>query len=226
MKAILSRRPSAAMIVALIALFAATGGVGYAAATIDSGDILNNSIRSGDVLNRHLRADDVKKNSLGGGVIKESSLAKVPSAGSADTAQQATNAQDAVNAQNAVNAQSAASAQSAANAQSAAAVGANGVGTAALQDGSVTGPKLGAIVARAETVTVPSLDTASLELGCQPGERLLSGGARWSGTIDATVAADLHVMHSYPVHTTWFARVYNGTGAARDMTVRVHCLED
>jgi hypothetical protein len=117
-------------------------------------------------------------------------------------------------------------AQNAANAQSAAAVGANGVGTAALQDGSVTGPKLGAIVARAETVTVPSLDTAGLELGCQPGERLLSGGARWSGIIDATVAADLHVMHSYPVHSTWFARVYNGTGAARDMTVRVHCLDD
>jgi hypothetical protein len=44
MKAMLSRRPSAAMVVALITLFAATDGVGYAAATIDSGDILNNSI--------------------------------------------------------------------------------------------------------------------------------------------------------------------------------------
>ncbi|HEY6778988.1 MAG TPA: hypothetical protein VI122_20975 [Thermoleophilaceae bacterium] len=52
MKAMLSRRPSAAMVVALIALFAATGGVGNAAATIDSGDILDNSIRSKDVLNR------------------------------------------------------------------------------------------------------------------------------------------------------------------------------
>jgi hypothetical protein len=220
MKAMLSRRPSAAMVVALIALFAATGGVGYAAATIDSGDILNNSIRSKDVLNRNLRAVDVKKESLGGGVIKESSLAKVPSAGNADTAQQATNAQNAVNAQSAVNA------QNAVNAQSAAAVGAGGVGTAALQDGSVTAPKFGPIAVRTDTVSVPSLDTAGLEVGCEPGEQLLSGGARWSGTLNAAEAAALHLVHSYPVNTTWFVRAYNDTAAARNLTVRVLCLDN
>src|SRR5215211_2412870 len=202
MKAMLSRRPSAAMVVALIALFAATGGVGYAAATIDSGDILNNSIRSKDVLNRNLRAVDVKKESLGGGVIKESSLAKVPSAGSADTAQQAVNA------------------------QSAAGVGASGVGTAALQDGSVTAPKFGPIAVRTDTVSVPSLDTAGLEVGCEPGEQLLSGGARWSGTLNAAEAAALHLVHSYPVNTTWFVRAYNDTAAARNLTVRVLCLDN
>jgi hypothetical protein len=238
MKAMLSRRPSAAMLVALIALFAATGGVGYAAATIDSGDILDNSIRSGDVLNRHLRADDVKKNSLGGGVIKESSLAKVPSAGSADTAQQATTAQDAVNAQNAANAQTAASAQTAANAQNAAnaqdavnaqtaaAVGPNGVGPAALQTNSVTGPKLGTLAVRTQTVSVPSGDTVYDEVSCQPGEQLLSGGARWDGDIMAADAVNLHVVHSFPMTTSWGARGYNGTGAARDLTIRGLCLDN
>jgi hypothetical protein len=209
MKAMLSRRPSAAIVVALIALFAATGGVGYAAATIDSGDILNNSIRSKDVHNRDLRATDVKKDSLGGGVIKESSLGKVPSAGSADTA---TNAQDAVNAQNA------------ANAQTAAAVGPNGVGTAALQSNSVTGPKLGSIVVRTDTVSVPSAGSEGLELGCQAGEQLLGGGARWSaGAADYPA---LRTVHSYPVNTTWFARGYNGDAAAHDLTVRVLCLDN
>jgi hypothetical protein len=208
MKAMLSRRPSPAMVVALIALFAGTGGVGYAAATIDSGDILNNSIRSKDMLNRNLRAVDVKKNSLGGGVIKESSLGKVPGAGSADTAQQATNAQNAV------------------SAQSAAAVGAGGVGTAALQDGSVTAPKFGPIAVHTDTVSVPSLDTGGLEVGCEPGEQLLSGGARWSGTLNAAAAAALHLVHSYPVNTTWFVRAYNDTAAARDLTVRVLCLDN
>ena len=226
MKAMLSRRPSAAMLVALIALFAATGGVGYAAATIDSGDILNNSIRSGDVLNRHLRADDVKKNSLGGGVIKESSLAKVPRAGSADTAQQAATAQDAVTAQSAANAQNAANAQDAVNSQTAAAVGPNGVGPAALQTNSVTGPKLGTLAVRTQTVSVPSGDTVYDEVSCQPGEQLLSGGARWDGDIMAADAVNLHVVHSFPMTASWGARGYNGTGAARDLTIRGLCLDN
>lgn len=212
MKAMLSRRPSAAMVVALITLFAATGGVGYAAATIDSGDILNNSIRSKDVLNRNLRAVDVKKDSLGSGVIKESSLGKVPSAGTADTAQQATSAQNAVNAQQAVNAQTAAT------------VGPNGVRPAALQTSSVTGPKLGSVVVRTHTVSVPSLGSEGLELGCQAGEQLLSGGARWSAAPAEYPA--LRLVHSYPVNTTWFARGYNDTAIARDLTVRVLCLDN
>ena len=203
MKAMLSRRPSASMVVALIALFAATGGVGYAAATIDSGDILNNSIRSKDVLNRNLRAVDVKKESLGGGVIKESSLGKVPSAGSADTAQQATNAQDAV------------------NAQTAAAVGPNGVPTAALQDDSVSGPKLGSVVVRTDTVAVPSGDSAPAEATCLGGEQLLSGGARWDGD-----PAGLRTVHSYPLTDSWFARGYNGTAAPRNFTTRALCLDN
>jgi hypothetical protein len=212
MKAMLSRRPSAAMVVALIALFAATGGVGYAAATIDSGDIVNNTVRSKDVHNRDLRATDVKKESLGGGVIKESTLGQVPSAASADTAQQATNAQDAVNAQNAV------------NSQTAAAVGPNGVGPAALQSNSVRAAKLGSIVVRTGTVSVPSSSSAGLELGCQAGEELLSGGARWSA--NGSDYPFLRMVHSYPVNTTWFARGHNATAAARDLTVRVLCLDN
>lgn len=75
-----ARRPSAAMLVACVALFVALGGVGYAAATIDSGDIVNNSVRSKDVRNRGLRGGDLRKNTLGGTQIKESKLAEVPSA--------------------------------------------------------------------------------------------------------------------------------------------------
>jgi hypothetical protein len=223
MKAMLSRRPSPAMVVALIALFAGTGGVGYAAATIDSGDILNNTIRSGDVLNRHLRAEDVKKNSLGGGVIKESSLAKVPSAGSADTAQQATNAQDAVNAQNAANAQNAVNAQSAVNAQTSAAVGPNGVDQAALQSNSVNGPKIDSVVIRSETISVASNDGELLDVSCQSGEQMLNGGAFWSGA----QSADLQIVNSFPLSSnTWRAGGWNSTGAARDLTVRIICLDN
>jgi hypothetical protein len=154
MKAMLSRRPSAAMVVALIALFAAMGGVGYAAATIDSGDIVNNSIRSKDVHNRDLRAGDIK------------------------------------------------------------------------QTNSVTGPKLGSIVVRTETVSVPSGDTAGAEATCQAGEQLISGGGRWDGGMAPADAAALHTVHSYPVTNSWFARGYNGTAGPRDYTAQAFCLDN
>ena len=80
MKKLHRSRPSASMIVACVALFVAFGGVGYAAATIDSGAIVNNSIRSKDVKNRGLRGGDLRKNTVGGGAINESKLAEVPSA--------------------------------------------------------------------------------------------------------------------------------------------------
>jgi hypothetical protein len=77
-------RPSASMAVACLALFAALVGVGYAAATVDSGAIVNNTIRSKDVRNRALKGGDLRKNTLGGTQIKESKLAQVPSATTAD----------------------------------------------------------------------------------------------------------------------------------------------
>lgn len=101
MKRLLSHRPTAAMLVACLALFVALGGVGYAAATIGSAQIANNAIKSVDVKNGTLRGKDVGKNTLGGSQVKESRLGKVPSAASADSA---TSAQSAASAQNAANA--------------------------------------------------------------------------------------------------------------------------
>jgi hypothetical protein len=69
------------MAVAVVALFVALGGVGYAAATIGSPQIKNNSVRSADVHNGTLRSKDVRRDALGGRAIKESALGPVPSAG-------------------------------------------------------------------------------------------------------------------------------------------------
>jgi hypothetical protein len=105
-------------------------------------------------------------------------------------------------------------------------VGPNGVGPAALQTNSVTGPKLGTLAVRTQTVSVPSGDTVYDEVSCQPGEQLLSGGARWDGDIMAADAVNLHVVHSFPMTASWGARGYNGTGAARDLTIRGLCLDN
>lgn len=51
-------------VVATLALFVALGGSSYAAATIGSGQIKNNSIQSKDVKNRTLQAKDFKRGQL------------------------------------------------------------------------------------------------------------------------------------------------------------------
>ena len=101
-------RPSPALVIACIALFVSLGGVSYAVATgsIDSRELRNNTIRSGDVRNNTLRTEDIRNNevrgfdirnssiqgrdvafnTLTGADIAESSLGKVPSATSADSA--------------------------------------------------------------------------------------------------------------------------------------------
>jgi hypothetical protein len=67
-------RVSPSMAVALLALFVALGGTGYAAARLNGRDIVNGSITG----------KKLKRNTLGGRQIKESSLGRVPSASDSD----------------------------------------------------------------------------------------------------------------------------------------------
>ena len=57
-------RPSPAMLVAVAALFVALGGVGYAATTIGSEEIRNNSVQSVDVKNDDLLSRDIKDDTV------------------------------------------------------------------------------------------------------------------------------------------------------------------
>jgi hypothetical protein len=92
MRRMLGRRPSPAMVVALIALFVALGGSSYAALTINGKNIKNKSIAGKKLKNRTITQKKVKKNTLGGTVINESKLGQVPSAADADNAANAANA--------------------------------------------------------------------------------------------------------------------------------------
>ena len=90
------RRPSPAMIVAIIALVGALAGSAVALPgknTVQSNDIKKNAVKS-----KHLKNNGVK-----GIDIDESSLGTVPSATNAVNARNAENARNAVNAVNAVN---------------------------------------------------------------------------------------------------------------------------
>lgn len=87
-----------ASLLAMVALFAALGGVSYAAATINGKDIKNKTIAGKKLKDKTVTGGKVKSNSLTGTQVNESTLGKVPSATSAD---QATNAASATTAANA-----------------------------------------------------------------------------------------------------------------------------
>jgi hypothetical protein len=155
MSRIAIRRPSAALVVATVALFVALGGVGYAAATIGSAAIVDNSIRSKDVRNENLRGKDVRANTLKGDDIDESSLGQVPSAASADSAATAANATNAANAANAANADT---------------VGGIAPGALTIGRSSLGGCEPGTTFAECASVTLPMP---------RAGRVLLTAGGQW-----------------------------------------------
>lgn len=95
------RLPSPAMAVALLALFVALGGSSYAALKINSGQIVNNSVRSKDLRNNDVRSRDVRNNGLTGTDVNEDTLGTVPNANTAGSAGTAASAGTATNASNA-----------------------------------------------------------------------------------------------------------------------------
>jgi hypothetical protein len=80
MRALPLHHPSHATVVAYLALFMAMGGTAYAAATIDSSDLVDESVRSVDLKNgAAVKSEDVVNDSVAGGGlsgqdIKESTL--------------------------------------------------------------------------------------------------------------------------------------------------------
>jgi hypothetical protein len=107
-KSLLRRRPTPALVIALLALFISLSGVSYGVATgfIDSREIKNNEIRSLDIRDNQVRSRDIRNNevrgidirnstiqsrdlainAVRGEDVKEDTLAKVPSALLADSA--------------------------------------------------------------------------------------------------------------------------------------------
>jgi hypothetical protein len=92
------RRPSAAMLVACAALFAAIGGTSYAALMVTGANVVNGSLTGADVAKKSLGGNRLKKDTIGGTRVKESTLGTVPSAAHAGTADTATNASKAADA--------------------------------------------------------------------------------------------------------------------------------
>ncbi len=151
------RTPSPALVIAVIALFAALGGTGVAATKyLSPKSVKKNSIPG----------DRLKSNTVTGKQVKESTLGKVPSAASADSATTATNATNATNATtatNATNATTAATATSAGTAQNAEKVGGVTVKHFSLR-----------VASDAAAATVLQLAGVTVSLACPGGNPVLT----------------------------------------------------
>jgi hypothetical protein len=176
MRRMLVHRPSPAMVVALIALFAALGGSSYAALTINGKNIQNSSIAGKKLKNRTISQAKIKRNTLGGTVINESRLGQVPSAADADNAANAANAANATNATNAALA-------------------------AAVTNGSIGAAALKTIRVRATQLNIADGTTNATTVQCAAGERVVGGGVRFVqfNPVAAATTPDLTIASSRPV---------------------------
>src|SRR5262245_16046722 len=86
------RRPSAPLVISMVALFAALGGTSYAAAKITGKEIAKKTIKGDNVAGKTLSYKKIKLNTLGGDQINESKLGPVPNADHATAADTAANA--------------------------------------------------------------------------------------------------------------------------------------
>jgi hypothetical protein len=108
MRGLLARRPSPALVVAVVALVCALTGTAYAALgknSVGTKQLKNGAVATAKIKKEAVTAKKVKKNSLTGADIDLAKLGTVPTA---TTATNATNATNAVNATNATNAGTAA----------------------------------------------------------------------------------------------------------------------
>jgi hypothetical protein len=204
MRSISSRRPSAALVVAIVALFAALGGTGYAAATLSGRDIQKRSIPANRVVN----------DALGGKQIDESKLGPVP------VSQQALSAQTAASATEATHATSADSATTAQDSQKLQGRDA----TAFMANGTRV------VVVAASVVTGGS---RTLTATCEPTEKGIGGGGAWiiPGT-ETPTELDAQLNSSFPLPSTggtanitgWRVSGVNRTGLTRDLRAYVICV--
>jgi hypothetical protein len=193
------KRPSAAGIVAVLALVLAMGGTATAAKLISGKDIQNKSLTGKDVKGKSLGAGKLKLNSLGGDQIDESKLGKVPAAATADTATNATNAANATTATTA---------------------------TSATDAAAIGGVPAAAVVRNVEYVEGSSIgnDTAKQAFAqCPAGKQVIGGTAAINGGNTGDVF--LQRSQSANGHSQWFAqaRVAGAGHAGWDVSATAIC---
>lgn len=197
-------RPSPALIVAIVALFAALGGTGYAAAKMSG-----TAIQKGT-----LPANRIVAESIGSKQVDEARLATVPSAQAAQTA---------VDAQHAKAADSATSADAAQSAQQLQGRGPGAFMASATRVATTDGP----VVSGAGAGT-----PQDLSVECNATERAIAGGGAWlipttlepSALQGVVLSASMPIVAADGTITGWRAAGRNVAGVDRQLRVYAICV--
>jgi hypothetical protein len=204
-KMLSQRRPSPALIIACIALFAAIGGTSIAlpgSNTVDKNDLQKNVVKNKNIRKNAVSSGKIRRNAVTAAKIKDQGV------GNPELRNGAVNSPKLAN---------------------------NSVNKSKLAAGSVTGAKLGPTVVRTgDSPPTADADGASNsgQVGiaiataqCNQGERLLSGGAQWTtGGTPPVATKQLFLRDSHPTANGWRAVGNVDFGAQGQATLRAYAV--
>jgi len=198
-------RPSPALAIACLALFAALSGSAMAAkfavrsaqivdGTVRTADLRDNAVNTFKVANGTITADDLATDSVGTGEI----------------------AKDAVNADE-IAPEAVASSEVADQSLTQDDLGPNSVGSSELQAGAVRASELGPIIQVSNSTGIAANSANGVTVQCPAGTTVISGGAQPANF-------GVEMTSSLRSGNGWLYQAKNNNGAASTLTVFAYCL--
>lgn len=198
-------RPSPALVIACVALFAALSGSAMAAkSAIRSAQIVDGTVRTVD-----LRDNAVNTFKVANGTITADDLA-TDSVGTDEIAKDAVKADE-------IAPEAVASSEVANQSLTQDDLGPNSVGSSELQAGAVRASELGTIIQVSNSTGIAANTTNGVSVQCPAGTTVISGGAQ-PGNFGVEMTSSLRSGNG------WLYQAKNNNGAASTLTVFAYCL--
>jgi len=201
-------RPSPALVIACLALFAALTGSAFAAG------VGKNTVRSPQIVDGTIRTIDLRDNAVAAGKIAPNAVdtTEIAENGveSSDVAPDSLTAQD-------LGAASVTSSEVADQSLTANDLGPDSVGSSELQAGSVRASELGGIIQVSNSTPIAAGANGSVSVNCPDGTVVISGGAQ-PANFGVEMTSTLRSGNG------WLYQAKNNNGAASSLTVFAYCL--
>jgi hypothetical protein len=203
-----SFRPSPALVIACVALFAALTGSAIAAG------VGKNTVRSPQIVDGTIRTVDLRDNAVAAGKIAPDAVdtTEIAENGveSSDVAPDSLTAQD-------LGAASVTSSEVADQSLTADDLAPNSVGSSELQTGSVRSSELGPIIQVSNSSGIAAGANGGVSVDCPAGTTVISGGAQPANF-------GVEMTSSLRSGNGWLYQAKNQNGAASTLTVFAYCL--
>jgi hypothetical protein len=198
-------RPSPALVIACVALFAALSGSAMAAKfAVRSAQIVDGTVRTVD-----LRDNAVNTFKIGNGTVTADDLA-TDSVGTDEIAKDAVKADE-------IAPEAVASSEVANQSLTQDDLGPNSVGSSELQAGAVRASELGPIIQVSNSTGIAANSTNGVSVQCPAGTTVISGGAQPANF-------GVEMTSSLRSGNGWLYQAKNTNGAPSTLTVHAYCL--